>query len=92
MTKYTPNELRAQVPKMHPGVYPDGRNSDTWLMNVGIGTGMLIMTAKQLEAAYALLKICEGYLVDFNLHNGDEYQGGLGDAINSVRAYLYHPE
>jgi hypothetical protein len=48
--KYTPEELRAQVAKMHPRVgYKDEPTRDEWLLQVGIGAGMLSVAADRIE-------------------------------------------
>lgn len=51
---YTPDQLRAQIDKMWLRRYPDGPTDETWILNVGIGAGMLSVAANriaQLEAA-----------------------------------------
>lgn len=43
------------------------------------------MLGERDESFRQLLRVCEGYLVDVNLQYGDQYHGGLGDAIKSIR-------
>jgi hypothetical protein len=52
--KFTPDEMRAQVNKMWLRLYPAGPTDETWILNVGIGAGMLSLAADriaELEAA-----------------------------------------
>jgi hypothetical protein len=53
--KYTPDELRAQIDKMWLRQYPDGPTDQNWILNVGIGAGMLSVAADRIEALEALL-------------------------------------
>jgi len=46
---YTPEELRAQIPRMHPGAYEGGTDNRDRLLQVGMGAGMLAAAADQLE-------------------------------------------
>lgn len=86
--KYSPSQLRMQASRMHPGFHEGGKDGPDYLLNVGLGAGMLIAAAAQLKQMSDLLRVCEGLLVDVNLQHGDEYHGGLGAAINAIRQML----
>jgi hypothetical protein len=54
--KYTPDELRAHIMKMHPKVgYKDQPTTDEWALQVGIGAGMLSVAADRIEELETLV-------------------------------------
>lgn len=53
--KYTPDELRAQINKMWLRNYPVGPTDQNWILNVGIGTGMLSVAADRISELEAEL-------------------------------------
>jgi len=46
---YTAEVLRAQIPRMHPDAYEGRIENRDWLLQVGVGAGMLSAAADQIE-------------------------------------------
>jgi len=52
----TSAQLRAQIEKMWLRRYPDGPTNQEWILNVGIGAGMMWRAAEHIERLEAALR------------------------------------
>jgi hypothetical protein len=83
---YTPDELRAQINKMWLRQYADGPTNQEWILNVGIGAGMLSVAADRIaELEEALLSLLPGLELDLRYADADDDLDAFRSRIATVR-------
>lgn len=67
---------------------PETPNTQEDITLYSFCAGLMAGQAMRIKAMKDLLRVCEHYLVSFQLEHGDTYHGGLGALINSIRTEI----